>query len=463
MKKLCVTVLYSLFCIVNTFSQNTHQIDSLLEQLYHSDKLNGNVLVAVQGKVMYKKSFGLANVSTKEKLNENSIFELASLSKQFTAMGIMILKEQRKLKVDDTISMYLPELSFYKGVTIRHLLNHTSGLPDYLKGMDSTWDKSNIATNKDVIAYLSKYHPNLLFEPNTKFDYCNTGYVLLASIIERCSHESYGAFLKKSIFDPLKMKNTFVYNRRFAPKSIHNYAYGYQYSEVQRRYVLPDSLNESKFVVWLDGIYGDGAVNSTIMDLFKWDRALHDARLVSALTLEEMFSPAIIGKIKTHYGYGWELDSTKVIGKMVYHYGGWPGYASYIERDLDHDKTIIILTNHYNRINYISSIQAALYKQPLPKLAIYKEIFIPADSLQKFTGTYDNGEGFKVKIFLKNGLLYERFDQTELLLTPKGRNSFFIKVFDDTVVNFDEDEKGKTIQLHILERGENLLLKRVPE
>lgn len=196
---------------------------------------------------------GFANESTKEKLNENSIFELASVSKQFTAMAIVILKEKGKLNYDDKMSKFIPELSNYNHITIRNLLNHTGGLPDY-------------------------------------WEYSNTGYALLASIIENVSGMSYGDYLNKVIFKPLKMNNTFVYTRRYTPQKISNYAYGYVYSDSLKKYFLPDDLDETKIVVWLDGIVGDGTVNSTVNDLLKWDRALYKDQLVSKESKKEIFT-----------------------------------------------------------------------------------------------------------------------------------------------------------------------------
>jgi len=437
-------------------------IDSVLTTLYSCDKLNGNVLIAEKGQIVYSKSFGLANETTKTKLNENSIFELASLSKQFTAMGIMILKEKGKLKLDDKISKYLPELSIYPNITIRNILNHTGGLPDYLKLMDSLWDKSKIATNKDVIGLFAKYQPKALFEPNTKFDYSNTGYVLLGSIIERCSGISYGQFLKKVIFDPLGMKNTFVYTRRFAPKKINNYAFGYQYSETLRKYMLPDDLEESKFVVWLDGVVGDGAVNSTTLDLLIWDRALYTTKLVSNQSLNEIFSPDILNNnTKTDYGFGWSIDSSTDFGKIVWHSGAWPGYVSYIERDITNDKIIVILTNHYKRINYVQTLRNAIYNKPLPKLVIRKEIHLPIDSLRKFEGVYVVDSGFEMNVFIKDGLLYlQSTGQTKFLLTPESGQSFFIKVFDDTQIQFEKNKKGEITELSLLEGGNETKAKK---
>lgn len=455
MKYRLLTIFLFSLTVQQVFGQdNLKIIDSILNKLYLCDKLNGNVLIAEKGQIVYKKSFGLANEATKSQLNDSSIFELASVSKQFTAMGIMILEEHGKLKLDDKISKYLPEFSIYPNITTRNLLNHTGGLPDYLKLMDSVWDKSKIAANKNVITFFTKYHPNALFKPNTKFDYSNTGYVLLASIIEKCSGMSYPQFLKKEIFEPLGMNHTLVYRRRYAPMKIDNYAFGYQYSEQLKKYILPDSIEQSKFVIWLDGVYGDGAVNSTTIDLLKWDRALYTDKLISKESLIEMFKPAILNDgTQTDYGFGWSLDSSADFGKVVSHYGGWPGYASYIERDITNDKTIIILTNHYNRINYVQTIENALYNKPLPRLSILKEIYLPVDRLKKFEGTYLQ-DSEEIKIFIENGhLYYQQSGQNKLLLTPQSEQSFFVKIFNDTEIEFVKDEKDE-IAYFILSEGD---------
>lgn len=340
------------------------KIDSLISSLYQTQKFNGNILIAEKGEIIYQRSFGVENETTKKKLSNQSIFELASCSKQFTAMGIVLLKEKGKLKYDDKVSTYIPELSFYENVSIRNLLHHTGGLPDYLPLLDSLWDKTKIATNKDVIAIFSKYKPKALFSPNSKHEYSNTGYVLLATIIERVSGQSFAAFLKENIFRPLNMKSSFVYNRRLSPKKIKNYALGYLYLSSQKKYVLPDDYEKTKMVYWLDGVVGDGTVNSTVIDLLKWDRALYTDQLVSAESILEIFSNGLLndGSLGKH-GYGWRIMDTKEFGKIAKHSGGWPGYLSYIERNMDHDKTIIILQNHYNAIVPADEIRKILYSQ----------------------------------------------------------------------------------------------------
>ncbi|MFN4315636.1 MAG: serine hydrolase domain-containing protein [Chitinophagaceae bacterium] len=272
-----------LFLIIGNFSfaqSRIQKIDQLIDSLILQQKFNGNILIAERGEIIYERSYGIANEATNEKLNRNSIFELASCSKQFTAMGIVILKENSKLNLNDKISQYIPELSIYSKISIRNLLHHTGGLPDYMSIMDTVWDKSKIATNDDIIKIFSKHEPEVLFEPNTKHEYSNTGYVLLASIIERVSGLSYADFLEKFIFKPLEMRNSFVYNRRLSPRKIENYAFGYIFIKSQNKYVLPDDFERTKMVYWLDGVVGDGTVNSNVIDLLKWDRALYSTNLV---------------------------------------------------------------------------------------------------------------------------------------------------------------------------------------
>lgn len=340
------------------------RIDSLLTSLQGKGRLNGSVLVAEKGRIVYLKSFGIANEATKAKINKNTVFELASCSKQFTAMAILILQKQGKLNLDDPMAIYLPDLAFYDKITIRNLLNHTGGLPDYLSILDSLFDKHKIAVNSDVISTFAKVKPPLEFIPGTRFKYSNTGYVLLASIIEKASGKSFASFLKQKIFDPLHMDRTLVYNRRLHPRKVDNYAFGYIYSKYLGKYLLPDSIEKAKVVYWLDGVVGDGTVNSTVIDLLKWDRALYTQKLISKTLAQEMFSPA---KLKdgtyTTYGFGWKIEQHADYGNIVRHSGGWPGYKSDIERHTSNDKTIIVLQNHYDSAEPTKAIRGILYNQ----------------------------------------------------------------------------------------------------
>ena len=437
------------------------KMDSLLNAVYASKKINGNFLIAEKGKVIYSKSFGNANEDKKEKLNENSIFELASCSKQFTAMAIMVLKEKGKLNLDEEIIKYIPEFSNYKGITIRHLLNHTGGLPDYMEIMDSLYDKSKIATNKDIIAILSKHNPKILFEPNTKYEYSNTGFALLASIIEKASGLNFADYLNKSIFKPLKMKNTFVYTRRLSPKKINNYAFGYVYFDSLKKYLLPDDLTETKMVIWLDGIVGDGCVNSTVNDFLKWDRALYGNKLLSEAGMKEVFEVATLNdKSKTKYGFGWFVEESVDFGKIVSHSGGWPGYKTYIDRNITNDKTIIILQNHENVSIPVKSIRAILYNKPLPVVKVRKEILLTEEQLKKFVGIFEVEKDYEIKITIdKNQLFTQLTGQNAIPIYAENDTQFFLKVVD-AQLQFEQNEKGEIVKLFLLQNGNKIEAKR---
>ncbi len=348
-----------------TFGQSGQhkRLDSLFNALFKQKMFNGNVLIADKGKILFEKSYGFANEQTGQKINNQTIFELASVSKQFTAMAIVLLAKQGKLNYDDKISKYIPELAFYGNISIRNLLHHTGGLPDYMEIFEEKWDKTKIATNQDIINVFTKYRPKVIFQPGEKYEYSDTGYTLLALIIERISGKTFGKFLSENIFQPLKMKNTFIYRRRFEPKQIKNYALGYVTDSLGHQ-VLPDSFGKEFYTYYLDGIVGDGTVNSTTEDLLKWDSALYTDKLVDAKDKELIFNSVKTNNGKeTHYGFGWFVGNSKKYGKIVYHSGGWPGYSTYIERHLDNDKTIIILQNRSEaKINsFLQKVRAILY------------------------------------------------------------------------------------------------------
>ncbi len=435
------------------------KIDSLLSSLYAAKKINGNFLIAESGKVIYKQSFGYADEETKEKLNENSVFELASVSKQFTAMAIMILKEKKLLRLEDDFTKYIPELSYYKGITIRNLLNHTGGLPDYEEVMDTIFDKNKIATNKDIIAVFSEHRPKILFEPNTKYEYSNTGYALLASIIEKVSGLSYADFLDTHIFQPLQMNNSFVYNRRLLPKKISNYAFGYVYSDSLKNYLLPDDLAQTNMVIWLDGIVGDGCVNSTINDLLKWDRALYSNKLLSKSGMKAVFKVATLNdNAKTKYGFGWQIDDNPDYGKIVSHGGGWPGYVSYFDRHIKNDKTIIMLQNHDDVTIPITSIRSILYNESMLN---NNKITLSKDQLQKFAGIYELNPSFQIEVALQNDHLFAMTSgQPSVELFAETENSFIIKEIGAQVV-FNLNREGTVKSLTFSQGGNQMEGKKI--
>lgn len=392
-------------------NDKTQRLDSIYLAHFERNEFNGNVLVAEGGKIIFQKSYGIANEETNEKLNVQTSFELASVSKQFTAMGIVQLQKEGKLSYSDLVSKYIPELKYYENVTIKNLLIHTGGLPDYMGMMEEHWDTSKIATNEDVIKIMEKLKPEKEFEPNQKYSYSNTGYLILGTIIERVSGKSFGDYLKEKIFEPLEMGNSFVYRRRYNPKKINNYALGYIYSDSLKRNIVPDESPEDSKVIYLDGIVGDGMVNSNVVDLYKWDRALYRNKLVNEEDKKLIFAsyPTNSG-LETGYGFGWFVRNDSLYGKRILHTGRWAGYLTIIERHTDTDKTIIQLINVENKITTSPAkfARKILYNQP-----IEKPFALPEEVLKNYVGIYVRDKEEK-EITFEFGRLWANNGQNEL-------------------------------------------------
>ena len=274
-------------------------------------------------------------------------------------MSILILKEQHKLSLSDSLRKFFPQLP-YSGITIRHLLTHTSGLPDYFSPMLTDWDHNKVAFNADMIRFLAQLKRPVRFKPGQKWQYSNTAYALLASIVEQVSGVSFAQFTAQYIFKPLGMSRSRAYNtRRTSSEEIPDYAYGYVYADSLNRYLVPDSLPNLQFVYYMDGIQGDGTVNSTVGDLLKWDRAIRNHALLSKAMQEEMVSGQVLADTVTkwYYGYGigvGQRDNKNCIG----HGGTWPGYRTNLIRYLDEDITINVLSNYESKSYDISQTLA---------------------------------------------------------------------------------------------------------
>jgi CubicO group peptidase (beta-lactamase class C family) len=321
------------------YEEKANKLDSVLKSITSKNHFNGNILVAYKGNCIFKESFGYADLIKKEELTTESVFQLASLSKQFTAMAVMILKEQGKINYDDSVTMYIPEIP-YKGITIRMLLNHTAGLPNYMWLTEKHWTEKSIPYNEDIIKLLATTNTPLYFTPGRRFDYSNTGYVLLASIVERVSRKRFSKFMEEEVFIPLGMENTFVYSASF--KNRKDKLNGYHIRGKRYR-VVDETIN--------DGTVGDKGIYSTLDDLFKWDQSLYENVLVSEETMSEALSGfKIRNKYNVNYGFGFRLTQHND-KKVVYHHGRWNGFRTSIYRFVEDSNTIIILNHTSTALN----------------------------------------------------------------------------------------------------------------
>jgi len=339
---------FLLFISINTFSQQAKPDSYRVDSLFTTQKdFSGVILIAENGKTVYQKAFGYREFADQIPLQTSDIFELASVSKQFTAMIIMMLKEKGLLNYDDSVSKYLQIP--YKGMTIRNLLTHTSGLPDYQDIMDKYWDKTKVAGNPDCIEYLNKYAPRKNFEPGEKYEYSNTGYMLLASIAEKASGKDFIELCRKWIFKKLKMKSTDIRTPE-EKKATKNFAIGHIYVEERNKWIRADSFPSSDYTIWLGNRKGPGRISSTATDLLKWDKALYTEKLIKQTTLQEAFIPMKLNNGSfSNYGFGWVVRTDPMFGKIVWHNGDNPGYKTQIMRYIDKKKTIIVLNNNAHR------------------------------------------------------------------------------------------------------------------
>jgi CubicO group peptidase (beta-lactamase class C family) len=318
-----LTLCFSLFC--SGQSSNFKQIDSTLQQLNKQKEFNGSLLVAKEGKIIFKRNIGFADMEHRVPINATTKFELASVAKTFTSLLVMQLAEKGKIKLNAKVSDYIPE--FTRGdsgeITIHHLLSHTSGLQDFV-GLNcdfADW------TEKEFLEGLSK--TQIHFKAGTRFEYASSTYVLLRFIIERVTGLSYEHNLKEHILQVAGMHNTGVLHNQ---KIIANRAIGYLSTEQGYRNALP--INNH------DIFLGAASIYSTAQDLLKFDQALYGNKLLTDKLKEQMFTI-----VQPPYGYGWFISDDGMKGKMISHGGDIFGFTTLIQRRLKDKVLIVILSN----------------------------------------------------------------------------------------------------------------------
>jgi CubicO group peptidase (beta-lactamase class C family) len=331
-------------------------IDSLLSVVQAEQTFGGEILVAEKGRVLYNRTFGLPK--------KERIFNLASISKTFTAVAVLQLAERQKLKLDDELTGYFPQLP-YPGVTIRNMLSHTSGLPDFM----SKALRGQLQGSPDNTKILSAYASADLkpqFGPDSSWAYSNTNFLALAGIVEKVSGLSYPDYLKKFIFEPAGMRESFVLLKN-APADLRSRvvtAYNFR-DFLSAEFVPVDSLPSMRSSNDLiANEYGDGGVYSTAEDLLRFHEALMSGKILSKKFQHLMYSIAVLSNGKSYeagnanrdytsgYGMGWIVARDSSKGKIVWHSGADPGLLTFFMRDLDSDECVIVLNNRWYRGTY---------------------------------------------------------------------------------------------------------------
>ena len=326
-----------------------HKLDSLLKRIHKRHDFHGAVLVAKNEKIVYENQIGTADFKKKTPLNKESVFQLASVSKQFTAAAIMLLNERNQIKLTDTVNTYFPDFP-YKAVTIKNLLNHTAGLPKYFWIAEHEWQQEKAPTNSEMMEFLESTELKRYFKPGRNFDYSNTGYFVLASIVEKISGTSFSSFLKKNIFEPLQMDHSYVYS--FENDAIGEHQLdGYRLYRGWRHVKIPSTVN--------DAIVGDKNIYTTAEDLFKWTKGLNSGSFLTKQSLALMYSKgeSVYGN-KIPYGFGFRIDTKGE--NSIYHYGKWNGFSTGLTNYLEDNLVVIVL--EHTSFNALKSLNRKIKK-----------------------------------------------------------------------------------------------------
>ena len=314
--------------------KNLAMVDTLFHDFDRPDVPGASIMIIQNGKVLLAKSYGMADLEKKVPSAPDVNYRLASVTKQFTAMAIMMLVDAGRMSFDDPITKFFPEFPAYgKRITVRHLLNHTSGLIAY----EDIIPEGTTLPVLDINALrLLQVQDHTYFPPGSQFRYSNTGYAFLALIVEKVSGQTFAAFLRNSIFKPLRMDQSLAYEPGISV--VCNRAYGYTEQKGDGFIKTDQSLTSS--------VLGDGGVYSSVNDLYKWDQALYSTKLVSKRILAIAFTP---GKSTLHdknlrYGFGWFLSEYRGL-KTIWHYGSTVGFSTRLYRFPEKKFTVIILAN----------------------------------------------------------------------------------------------------------------------
>ncbi|MCF8451011.1 MAG: beta-lactamase family protein [Taibaiella sp.] len=328
--------------IYDTLSERGSDIIEQLDHYYRGQVkagFNGAVLIGYRGRVVYERYFGYSNRERKIPLDYSSSSQLASISKTFTGAAILYLNEHKQINIDYPVQHYIKDFP-YPNISIKMLLSHRSGLPDYTKWVPVYHkDARTPITNDKVIELMVKHKPRIEFRPNTRFKYCNTNFVLLAKVIEIASGISYADFMHKYMFAPLGMNNTFVYDPAKGLPA--NAAISYRYNWVRE----PD--------MFADGVTGDKGIYSTVQDMFRWDQSFYNRTLLNNESIELSYGPCSFEKpgVK-NYGLGWRMLCYPNGNKIIYHNGWWHGNNTSFYRLIKENMTIVVLGNRFNKNIY---------------------------------------------------------------------------------------------------------------
>jgi CubicO group peptidase (beta-lactamase class C family) len=508
-----VLILVTIFFALLSYAQtNRAVIDNYFNKVNELQQLNGNMLLASDGRIIYQRSLGYADIPARKTNNPDSRYNLASISKVFTATAILQLKEKRKLSLDDALVKWLPDFP-YTAVKIRHLLTHTSGIADFELFEDLIRKyPDTIITNQNIIPELKKRRQGLYFTPGDKYEYCNTAYSLLAMVVEKVSGMAFPQYLNKYIFRPAGMTDTYVYiqaiaSNRHDPRQVTMQVKKHPFYDTA--YVSVDSVRQYKYTHYnCSGLIGQSNIISTTKDLLLFDKAYFGGKLLKPATMAEAFTPVKLnngeiyytrhmdtmeGEGTMSYGLGWEVFEQPAYGKSVGHGGFKFGLATFYYRNLQQNQTIIAFDNAPNSefgriittgLALLSGEQplalrnkkslVSLYGTMLVKYGIDEAIVrfnaCKADTSQYYLSewemnelgydlfyksSFNNHQTLALEVFKVATLVFpdsfNTYDSYGQLLKDIGKKDAAILMYQKSILLNPGNEDGKRILQHLLE------------
>lgn len=444
LKALAASLFLMLFLEITRASEVTDRVGDFLNNYLRKKQIPGcAVMVRHNGEVALLHGFGSANLEHNVVVTPQTVFQSGSTGKQFTAMAVMLLVEDKKLALDDPVSKYLEVPESWSAIRVRHLLTHTSGLGDYPESFSLQRDYT-----EDQLLKMITAQP-LSFAPGEKWSYSNLGYVTLGILIHKISGEFWSDFLQQCVFAPLGMKHTRAISET---DLIPNRAAGYVLKNAalkNQQWVSP-SINNT----------ADGSLYFTIEDLVKWDEALENRKLISRAGYDQMWTPVKLNDGATApYGFGWRIAKTDSGRRVLEHGGAWQGFASYIVRYPDDRLTIAVLCNRAGAsASYIAKRVAGFY---VPSIAprIHTAVKLDPALLNSYAGDYRLDDRFTIKLGFASGRLETMWLGEKIILLPQSETDFFQEDSDRTF-RFVKDPTGKVVSL-IISVPEELVLRRV--
>lgn len=423
------SVILLIFTAANQIAAQSaaRKLNDYFASLEADKNINGNVFIADDNRIVYKKSFGMADFESGESNDEKTIFQFDSISKTMTAVAVLQLRDRNKLSLDDKLVKYFPDFPFAE-VTIRQMLSHTSGLPNVDIFRETvTKNPDRVITDQDIVPEMRRGKFPLLFQPGERWSYSNSNFSLLALLVEKLTGEKFENYLQKNIFAPAGMKTAFVKTTLIntAHRADEAYYYDYPYLFSAGRVRITDTFSLLRFKIEyynLYGMNGAGSIKGTSDDLYKFDQALYNGTLLKTATVEEMLTPVKLnngkpavadfgGVLKTSFGLGWFILNDASKGKIVGHTGGRYGSQTMFLRNLDKRQTVIYFDNAESEGVYRNAISAM-------NILNGEAILIQPKSLTKIYGRalIDNGIDYAVArlLELKNDTEHYRLAESQM-------------------------------------------------